>query len=55
MATHSSILALKITGTEEAGGVQSMGSQRARHNGATNILFLLKHNFSMEDVLPFGR
>ena len=28
MATHSSILALKISWTEEPGGLQSMGSQR---------------------------
>ena len=32
MATHSSILAWKIPWTEEPGGVQSMGSQRVRHN-----------------------
>ena len=31
-ATHSSILAWKITWTEEPGRLQSMGSQRARHN-----------------------
>ena len=31
MATHSSILALKIPWTEEPGGLQSMGSQRIRH------------------------
>ena len=31
MAIHSSILALKITGTEEHGGQQSMGSQRVGH------------------------
>ena len=31
MATHSSILAWKIPWTEEAGGLQSMGSQRVRH------------------------
>ena len=35
MATHSSILAWKIPWTEEAGGVQSMGLQRVRHNIAT--------------------
>ena len=29
MATHSSILAWKIPWTEESGGLQSMGSQRA--------------------------
>ena len=28
MATHSSILAWRILGTEESGGLQSMGSQR---------------------------
>ena len=32
MATHSSILAWRIPWTEEAGGLQSMGSQRVRHN-----------------------
>ena len=32
MATHSSILAWEIPWTEELGGLQSMGSQRARHN-----------------------
>ena len=30
MATHSSILAWKIPGTEEPGGLQSMGLQRVR-------------------------
>ena len=32
MATHFSILAWKIPGTEEPGGLQSMGSQRVRHD-----------------------
>jgi len=32
MATHSSILAWKIPWTKEPGGLQSMGSQRVRHN-----------------------
>ena len=31
-ATHSSILAWRILWTEEHGGLQSMGSQRVRHN-----------------------
>ena len=31
MATHSSILAWRIPWTEEPGGLQSMGSQRVRH------------------------
>ena len=32
MATHSSILAWEIPWTEELGGLQSMGSQRVRHD-----------------------
>ena len=32
MATHSSILAWRIPQTEEPGGLQSMGSQRVRHD-----------------------
>ena len=32
MSTHSSILAWRIPGTEEPDGLQSMQSQRARHN-----------------------
>ena len=32
MATHTSILAWRIPWTEEPGGLQSMGSQRVRHD-----------------------
>ena len=32
LATHSSILALRIPMTEEPGGLQSIGLQRVRHN-----------------------
>ena len=32
MATHSSILAWRIPWTEEHGGLQSIGSQRVRHD-----------------------
>ena len=32
IATHSSILAWRIPWTEEPGRLQSMGSQRVRHN-----------------------
>ena len=32
MATHSSILAWKIPWTEKSGRLQSMGSQRVRHD-----------------------
>jgi len=32
MATHSSILAWRISWTEEPGGLQPMGTQRIRHD-----------------------
>ena len=35
MATHSSILAQRISWTEEPGGLQSMESQRVGYNLAT--------------------
>ena len=35
MATHSSILAWRILWTEEPGGLQPKGSQRIRHDLAT--------------------
>ena len=35
MATHSSILAWRIPWTEEPGGLQSVGSQRVRHDLVT--------------------
>ena len=35
MATHSNILAWEIPWTEEPGGLQSTGSQRVRHDLAT--------------------
>ena len=35
MAIHSSVLAWEISWTEEPCGLQSMGSQRVRHNLAT--------------------
>ena len=36
MADHSSILAWKISWTEEPGGLQSIGSQRVEHDWVTN-------------------
>ena len=41
MATRSSILAWRIPWAEELGGLQSMGSQRVRHD----IQKLLSHHF----------
>ena len=40
MAAHSSILAWKISWTEEPGGLQSVGSQRVGHDWATNTYLL---------------
>ena len=45
LATHSGILAWRIPWTEEPGGLQSMGSQRVRHNWVANI-------FSLSQVAP---
>ena len=43
MATHSSILAWRIPWTEEPGGLQSLGSQRVRHDSATKQQLVLKN------------
>ena len=37
MATHSSTLAWRIPWREEPGGLQSMGSQRVRHDWETSL------------------
>ena len=37
METHSSIIAWRIPWTEDPGGLQSMGSQRVRHDWVTYI------------------
>ena len=42
METHCSILAWQILWTEEPGGLQTMGSQRAGHDWAT-IIFTFTH------------
>ena len=44
MATHSSILAWKIPWTEEPGRLQSMESQRVRHDWMINTHTLLYSN-----------
>ena len=40
MAAHSSTLAWRIPWTEEPGRLQSMGSLRVGHNGATSLSLL---------------
>ena len=41
MATHSCILAWRVPRTEKPGGLQSMGSQRVRHDRVTNTITLM--------------
>ena len=48
MATHSSILAWEISWTEEPGGLQSMGLQRARHYWASNTT---QHNTTQHNYI----
>ena len=43
MATHSSILAWRIPRMEEHGRLQSMGSQRVRHDWATSLSLFIDH------------
>ena len=47
MATHSSILALRIPWTEEPGGLQSMGSQRVGHKWS-NLVRSTQHTRNKE-------
>ena len=56
MATHSSLLAWRIPGTEEPGGLLSMGSHRVWHDwsdlgaAAGNIVYILRLKY---DSLQF--
>ena len=43
MAPHSSTLAWKIPWMEEPGGLQSMGSQRVRHDWVASVSIAWKH------------
>ena len=56
MATHYSILAWEIPWTEEPGELQSMGSQKVRHDWATkpppsSILKEINHEYSLEGLM----
>ena len=47
MATHSSVLAWRVPGTAEPGGLPSMGSHRVRHDlaaAAAAVLPLFLHD-----------
>ena len=50
MATHSSILAWRIPQTEEPGRLQSIGSQRVRHDWVT-FTFTFTFHYITKDVL----
>ena len=51
LATHSSMLAWKISQTEEPGGLQSMGSQRVGHSRAANAQWHMRCTiFSFVDL-----
>ena len=50
-ATHSGILAWRISWTEETGGLQSLGSQRVGHDWATNTHFNLI--YKLERIYSF--
>ena len=57
IATHSSILAWRITWTEEADGLQSMGSQRVRHDWVTSLSLSVSASFlpmNIQDWFPYG-
>ena len=43
MTTHCSILTWEIPWTEESGGLQSVGSQRVRHDLATEHVHVYTH------------
>ena len=51
MATHSSVLAWRIPGTGEPGGLPSVGSHRVRHNWATFTFLLLSLSFIFHSYL----
>ena len=53
MVTHSSILAWEVPWTEEPGGLQSMGSQRARHDLAAEYYFLKHMDLNMQQRLSY--
>ena len=49
MATHSGILPWKISWTKEPCRLQSMGSQKVRHNWGTDTHFQLLRQWTMQD------
>ena len=54
IATHSSIHAWRISWTEEAGGLQSMGSQRVGHDWALARCIVLPQRTNIYCTILFG-
>ena len=54
MATHASILAWRIPWTEEPGGLQSIVSQRVRHDSSGLTLALAEYTNRQSHVLNIG-
>ena len=52
MATHSSILTWESPWTEEPGGLQSMGSQKATEHGHTLLSVYLLLPYVTKNMLP---
>ena len=55
MTTHSSILAWRITCTEEPGGLTSMGSQRVRHHWVTNTFTFIQWSKNFSNSIHYKR
>ena len=53
MASHSSVLAWRIPGTGEPGGLRSMGSHRVRHDWSDWVVWLYIFFFSLIYLLIF--
>ena len=49
MAIHSSIIAWKISWTEEPGRLQSMGLQRVGHDWATSLFIPKSNNLDVNE------
>ena len=59
VATHSSVLAWRIPGTEEPGGLPSMGSHRARHDWSDLAAAYYNSTFTWQSlcwiISPWGQ
>ena len=55
MAIHSSILAWRVPWTEEPGGLQFIGLQGVRHDGATNTFTFTYIRWIKNKVLLYSR